>query len=117
MGLRSRPTESVACLYGHGGNAWCGYDSEMLISCLLEVISLCHADVPEGGICQGSLLQSVHNCYVTLGNIYQESNHCFCPHVDPQLSPPTAQWWVSMCIRPIYVHIYHLEVFAEIEME
>ena len=34
------------------------------------------------------------------------------PHVDPHLSPPTAQRWVSMCIRPIYIHIDHLEVFS-----
>ena len=31
------------------------------------------------------------------------------PHVDPHLSPPTAQWWVSMCI---FVYIDHLEVFS-----
>ena len=40
-----------------------------------------------------------------------------CPHVDPHLSPPTAQLWVSMYIRPIYVYIDHLEVLAGIEME
>ena len=34
------------------------------------------------------------------------------PPVDPHLSPPTAQWWVSMCIRLIYIHIDHLEVFS-----
>ena len=37
------------------------------------------------------------------------------PHVDPHLSPPTAQQWVSMCIRPIYVYIEHLEVFSRDE--
>ena len=37
---------------------------------------------------------------------------CLYPHVDPHLSPPTAQQWVSMCIRPIYVYIDHLEVFS-----
>ena len=30
---------------------------------------------------------------------------------------PTAQQWVSMCIRLICVHIDHLEVLAGIEME
>ena len=40
-----------------------------------------------------------------------------CPHVDPHLSPPTAQWWFSMCIRLICIHIDHLEVLAGIEME
>ena len=49
---------------------------------------------------------------VTLGNIYQKYYQCMYPHVDPHLSPPTAQWWVSMCIRPIYVYIDHLEVFS-----
>ena len=34
------------------------------------------------------------------------------PHVDPHLSPPTAQWWVSMCIRPVCIYIDHLEVFS-----
>ena len=33
-------------------------------------------------------------------------------HVDPHLSPPTAQQWVSMCIGPIYIYIDHLEVFS-----
>ena len=33
-------------------------------------------------------------------------------HVDPHLSPPIAQWGVSMCIRPICIHIDHLEVFS-----
>ena len=42
--------------------------------------------------------------------------HSMCPHVDPHLSPPTAQQWVSMCIRPICVHLDHLEVLAGIEM-
>ena len=37
---------------------------------------------------------------------------CMYPQVDPHLSPPTAQWWVSMCIRPIYVYIDHLEVVS-----
>ena len=55
--------------------------------------------------------------YVTFGNIYQKSYHCLCPHVDPHLSPPTAQQWVSMCIRLICVHIDHLEVLVGIEME
>ena len=32
--------------------------------------------------------------------------------VDPHLSPSTAQQWVSMCIRPIYIDIDHLEVFS-----
>ena len=54
---------------------------------------------------------------VTFGNIYQKSNHCLCPHVDQHLSSPTAQQWVSMCIRLICVHIDHLEVLAGIEME
>ena len=35
-----------------------------------------------------------------------------CPHVDPHLSPPTAQQWVSMCIRPICINVDHLEVFS-----
>ena len=39
------------------------------------------------------------------------------PSCGPTLSPPTAQRWVSMCIRPIYVYIDHLEVLAGIEME
>ena len=34
------------------------------------------------------------------------------PHVDPHLSPPTAQWWVSMCIKPIYIYIDLLEMFS-----
>ena len=33
------------------------------------------------------------------------------PHVDPHLSPPTAQWWISTCIRPVCIHIDHLKVF------
>ena len=33
-------------------------------------------------------------------------------HVDPHLSPPTSQWWVSMCIRSICLYIAHLEVFS-----
>ena len=62
------------------------------------------------------------NLYITyvivpFGNIYQEDYHCLCPHVDPHLSPPTAQWWVSMCIRLICVHLDHLEVLVGIEME
>ena len=55
--------------------------------------------------------------YTTFGNIYQKSYHCLCPHVDPHLSPPNAQQWVSMYVRPICVHIDHLEVLAGIEME
>ena len=39
-----------------------------------------------------------------------------CSHVDPLLSPPTAQQWVSMCISLIYVHLDHLEVLTGIEM-
>ena len=39
-----------------------------------------------------------------------------CPHVDPHLSPPTAQWWVNMCISPSYDHLDHLEVLVGIEM-
>ena len=54
---------------------------------------------------------------VTFGNIYQKYYYCLSPHVDPHLSRPTAQQWVSMCIRPICVHIDHLEVLAGIEME
>ena len=38
------------------------------------------------------------------------------PHVDPLWSPPTAQQWVSMCIRPICDHLDHLEVLVGIEM-
>ena len=34
------------------------------------------------------------------------------PHVDPHLSPLIAQQWVSMCIRPICIHIDNLEVFS-----
>ena len=34
------------------------------------------------------------------------------PHVDPHLSPPTAQQWVIMCIGPMYIYIDHLEVFS-----
>ena len=34
------------------------------------------------------------------------------PHVDPNLSPPTAQWQVNMCIRLVCIHIDHLEVFS-----
>ena len=34
------------------------------------------------------------------------------PHVDPHLSPPTAQQLVSTCIRPICIHVGHLEVFS-----
>ena len=49
---------------------------------------------------------------VTFGNIYQKSYHCLCPHVDPHLSPPTAQQWVSMCIRPICVHIDQKDSYA-----
>ena len=49
---------------------------------------------------------------VTLGNIYQKYCQCMYPHVAPHLSPPTAQHWVSMCIRPIYVYIDHLKVFS-----
>ena len=54
---------------------------------------------------------------VTFGNIYQKYYYCLCPYVDPHLSPPTAQQWVSMCIRLICVHIDHLEVLVGIEME
>ena len=32
--------------------------------------------------------------------------------MDPHLSPPTAQQWVSMCIRPICIYVGHLEVFS-----
>ena len=39
-----------------------------------------------------------------------------CPHVDPHLSPPTAQRWVSMCISPSCDHLDHLEVLVGIEM-
>ena len=59
----------------------------------------------------------MHGVYVTFGNIYQKYYQCLCPHVDPHLSPPTAQQWVSMCIKLICVHIDHLEVLAGIEME
>ena len=45
-------------------------------------------------------LASANN--VTFGNIYQELHQYLCPHVDPHLSPPTAQQWVSMCIRLIW---------------
>ena len=51
---------------------------------------------------------------VTFGNIYQELYQYLCPHVDPHLSPPTAQWWVSMCSRLICVHLDHLEVLVGI---
>ena len=62
-----------------------------------------------------SLALCLHNLLgvcVTFGNIYQEYNQYLCPHVDPHLSLPTAQQWVSMCIRLICVHIDHLEVLA-----
>ena len=39
-----------------------------------------------------------------------------CPHVDPYLSPPTAQQWVSMCIRLICDNLDHLEVLVGIAM-
>ena len=42
--------------------------------------------------------------------------HLVCPHVDPHLSPPTAQWWVSMCISLSCDHLDHLEVLVGIEM-
>ena len=59
----------------------------------------------------------IKHLYVTLSNIYQKYYQCLYQHVDPHLSPPTAQQWVSMCIRLICVHIGHLEVLAGIEME
>ena len=34
------------------------------------------------------------------------------PHMDPYLSPPTSQQWVSMCIKPICIYVGHLEVFS-----
>ena len=34
------------------------------------------------------------------------------PHVDPHVSPPTAHWEVSMCIKPICTNLDHLEVFS-----
>ena len=72
-------------------------------------------DVYSNNICD--IWKIYNDKYVTFGNIYQEYYQCLCPHVDPHLSPPTAQQWVSMCIRPICVHIDHLEVLAGIEME
>ena len=39
---------------------------------------------------------------VTYTSIYYQ---CVYPHVGPHLSPPTAQQWVNMCIRPICIHI------------
>ena len=38
------------------------------------------------------------------------------PTCGPTLSPPTAQQWVSMCIRLICDHLDHLEVLVGIEM-
>ena len=63
-----------------------------------------------------SVFLAVASASVTFGNIYQEYYHLMCPHVDPHLSPPTAQQWVSMCIRLICDHLDHLEVLAGIEM-
>ena len=34
------------------------------------------------------------------------------PHVGLHLNQPTAQQWVSMCIRSIYIYIGYLEVFS-----
>ena len=76
--------------------------------------SILPIDDKEGG--KVRYIQNKDATCVTFGNIYQKYYQCLCPHVDPHLSSPTAQWWVSMCIRPICVHIDHLEVLAGIEM-
>ena len=46
---------------------------------------------------------------------YTKNLTIVCAHVDPHLSPPTAQWWFSMCIRLICVHIDHLGVLPGIQ--